>query len=234
MGRGKRGGKGKRTPSPPRPRQSPPRPRPRRTPPRPRTASLANTVGQLCINHGGRSAASSRPMPLAAFLAGGTGRCVNSGSRPAPRAPRSPRVQHSTYRGIPLNHVRNALTASGWNARYPNTNALMTYLHSRLPTYRAHGNPTARTINAARNVLREYLRRRLSGASGRTGNIRRQQRGHQAEIARLIAAILRINGANTIHQPFYRWRTYNVGTNVTANNLLNIATKNAIRQGLGL
>ena len=141
------------------------------------------------------------------------------------------RPQHKVYKGLRLNNVRRALTSSGWNARYPNTNAYMNFIHNRLNTYRAHGNANARTINAARNVLKEYLRRRINN---RSGNIRGQQRGHQAEIARLIAALLRLNGANTIHQPFYRWRTYNMRVNVTANNLLNIATKNAIRQGLGL
>jgi hypothetical protein len=139
--------------------------------------------------------------------------------------------QHGSYKGIRLNGVRNALTRTGWNARYPNTNAYMNYIHNRLNTYRAHGNSNARTINAARNVLKEYLRRRLSN---RSGKISGQSKGHQAEIARLIAALLRISGGNSIHQPFYRWKTYNTGVNVTVNNLLRIATKNAIRNGLGL
>jgi hypothetical protein len=144
------------------------------------------------------------------------------------------RVQHTTYKGIRLNNVRNALTVSGWNARYPNTNRLLNYVHNRLNTYRAHGNANAKTINATRNILKEYLRRRLSSASGRSGNIRGQNKRHQAEVARLIAALLRLNGANTIHQPFYRWRTYNMSYNVNKNNLLNIASKNAIRNGLRL
>jgi hypothetical protein len=139
--------------------------------------------------------------------------------------------QHGNYKGIRLNGVRNALTITGWNARYPNTNAYMNYIHNRLNTYRAHGNSNARTINAARNVLKEYLRRRLNN---RSGKISGQSKGHQTEIARLIAALLRISGGNSIHQPFYRWRTYNMRVPVTWRNFRNIVSKNAIRQGLGL
>ena len=139
--------------------------------------------------------------------------------------------QHATYKGIRLNNVRNALTSMGWNARYPNTNTLINYMHNRLNTYRAHGNSNAKTINATRNVLKEYLRRRLNN---RSGKISGQSKGHQAEIARLIAALLRINGANTIRQPFYIWSTYNMSNNVSKNNLLNIVSKNAIRNGMHL